>query len=49
MAVLQKVSAIPTIGKYFSQILEEYSSKATWNKDKLRDYFLEWAELSFEE
>jgi hypothetical protein len=49
MSVLEKVSAIPAIGKIFSSILEDLKSKTTWNKDTLKEYFNEWAVLSFEE
>ena len=49
MTMLDKISENPYIGKFFSAILEDLKHKTTWNKDTLREYFNEWAVISFEE
>lgn len=49
MAILEKISENPSIGKFFMPILEDFKSKSTWNKETLREYFNEWVAISFDE
>jgi CCR4-NOT transcription complex subunit 1 len=50
MAAVTSVSENKSITKYFEDILADYKkSQPVWNRETLKNYFNEWAVLSYEE
>lgn len=50
MALLLKLSEQDlSMAQYFSALIQDYRHRTTWTKESLREYFQEWAVISFEE
>jgi hypothetical protein len=50
MALILKLSEQdPSMAQYFSALIQDYRHRTTWTKESLKEYFQEWAVISFEE
>lgn len=48
--VIQKLSeSDPAVAMRFASILQDFRSRTVWTQETLRDYFNEWAVISFDE
>jgi len=48
--VIQKLSEHDqNIAQFFAPLIQDYRQRTIWTKEILKDYFNEWAEISFEE